>query len=91
MEKKILHNVRSSSRPLDVEILETQVYVATDISEYETVMDNIVIHGYTYTLIIYDKNDYIKEIAEKNKVLEDELLTTQMALCDIYEMIGGLG
>ena len=90
MEKKVLHNIRSSSLPQEVEIKENEVYIASDIREYEIDMETEIIQGYTYTLTIYDKNDYIKEIAEKNKVLEDELLTTQMALCDIYEMIGGL-
>ena len=37
----------------------------------------------------YTKDEYIKLMAEKNAELESQLTDTQLALCDVYEMIGG--
>lgn len=90
MIKKVIHNVHSSIRPDIAQMTDLEVFVASDIREHDKETDNGLVREYIYTLTIYDKNAYMQELIEKNKVLEDELLTTQMALCDIYEMLGGL-
>jgi len=76
----------SSIRPQGIEINESKVFVATNI--VETTGEND--HGdfltyYSYDLDEYDKNEYMGMLAEKNIQLEQELLNTQMALCDLYE------
>lgn len=45
---------------------------------------------YRYHEIQYEKDEYIKLIAEQNKTLESGLVDTQMALCEIYETMGVL-
>ena len=40
-------------------------------------------------MVQYTKDEYIKLMDEKNTELESQLTDTQLALCDVYEMIGG--
>ena len=44
--------------------------------------------GYEFDLIEYDKDEYIKIQAEKNADLENEITQAQIAMCEIYEMMG---
>lgn len=43
---------------------------------------------YQYHEVQYDKDEYIKTMSEKNSELENQLTDTQLALCDVYELIG---
>lgn len=43
---------------------------------------------YQYHEVQYDKDEYIKVMSEKNSELENQLTDTQLALCDVYELIG---
>lgn len=43
---------------------------------------------YRYHEVQYDKDEYIKVMSEKNSELENQLTDTQLALCDVYELIG---
>ena len=43
---------------------------------------------YQYHEVQYDKDEYIKVMSEKNTELENQLTDTQLALCDVYELIG---
>lgn len=43
---------------------------------------------YQYHEVQYNKDEYIKVISEKNSELENQLTDTQLALCDVYELIG---
>lgn len=36
---------------------------------------------------VYEKDEYIKLMAEKNGSLEQQATDMQMALCDVYEMM----
>ena len=76
--------VRSTVRPETVRIDEYSVWINTEISEIEGEQTE-----YEYRMIRYTKDEYIKLMAEKNAELESQLTDTQLALCDIYEMIGG--
>ena len=42
---------------------------------------------YQYHEVQYDKDEYIKVMSEKNSELENQLTDTQLALCDVYELI----
>ena len=44
--------------------------------------------GFEYNLIQYDKDEYISLIDDKNASLEQQMTDTQLALCDVYEMLG---
>lgn len=83
--------VQSTERPSDVDIRETKVFVASDIKEvHEKKTDEQPgFDGYSYNLKEYDKDEYIKSIQAKNAELEDETTQVQVALTEVYEMIGG--
>ena len=40
-------------------------------------------------MVQYSKDEYLALMDEKNAALEEQLTDTQLALCDVYEMIGG--
>ena len=64
------------------------VYVHTDISPVEEdgkVADNL----FSYTEVQYDKDEFIEMMAQQNEQLSNDLIDTQLALCEIYEAIGG--
>lgn len=64
------------------------VYVHTDIESLppdEQGNDQ----GFQYHEIQYGKDEYIKIISEKNASIEQQLTDTQLALVEVYEMIGG--
>jgi len=75
--------------PDPVQILETSVMVAKNIREIELVDETGTHTGFEFDLIQYEKDEYIKLMDEKNAELEQSLTDTQLALCDVYEMIGG--
>lgn len=79
---------RSAVEPQAVEITETKVFVATDIEQVTVNMDEQEVQEYQFNLVEYDKDEYIKMISEKNDSLEQQVTDTQLALCDVYEMLG---
>ena len=58
---------------------QEQRFILWDIDNYE----------FEYHLVQYSKDEYIKLIDDRNAELEEQLTDTQLALCDVYEMIGG--
>ena len=78
---------RSAVEPKAVEITESKVFVATDIEQVTLTMDEQEVQEYQFNLVEYDKDEYIKIISEKNKELEQQMTDTQLALCDVYEML----
>ena len=77
----IYDEVRSAVKPDTVKIDEYSVWVAEDIRQTGG--------EWVYTLTQYEKDEYIKLIDEKNTELESQLTDIQLAICDVYEMIGG--
>ena len=75
------NEVRSTVKPDAVKIDEYSVWVAEDIRQTGG--------EWVYTLTQYTKDEYIKLMVDKNAALEEQLTDTQLALCDVYEMIGG--
>ena len=64
------------------------VYVHTDIVPVEK--DGKVVEDlFSYTEVQYGKDEYIELMAQQNKQLGNDLIDTQLALCEIYEAIGG--
>ena len=81
---------KSTVRPEEIEMTETKVFVSsniTEVNEDETDGQPWFI-GYEFDLIEYDKDEYIKIQAEKNADLENEITQAQLAMCEIYEMMG---
>ena len=81
---------RSTVKPDELELTETKVFVSSNITEVnEPETDEYSgFTGYECDLIEYSKDEYIKIQAEKNATLEDEITQAQVAMCEIYEMIG---
>lgn len=78
---------RSAVEPKAVEITESKVFVATDIEQVTVTMDEQEVKEYQFNLVEYDKDEYIQIISEKNEELEQQMTDTQIALCDVYEML----
>jgi hypothetical protein len=79
---------KSTTEPQTVEIKETKVFVATNIKQVTVTTDDGDVQEYQFNLVQYDKDEYIKLIDEKNASLEQQVTDTQLALCDVYEMLG---
>lgn len=85
-------NVRSDYAPQHLEITSESVLISSNIRQDTQYLEDKEIHGYVYDYDEYGKNEYIRLLGEENERLNKELLDTQDALCDIYEMLeGGLG
>jgi len=85
------YTAQSGSAPQEIRILSDKVLVTSDVKTLR--IPDIGGNGeetemYEYTVHEYTKDEYIKLIQDKNTELETELLDTQSALCDVYEMIG---
>jgi hypothetical protein len=82
--------VRSTQQPELKVIDDYSVWIAENITPVSEagVDDQPGFDGYEYDLTQYDKDEYIKIIDDKNASLEEEVTATQMALCDVYELIG---
>lgn len=81
--------VRSTQQPETQVIDEFSVWVAeniTPVNEPGTDEQEGFI-GYEYDLTQYTKDEYIKMIDEKNAALETQVTDTQLALCEVYEML----
>lgn len=81
--------VQSTIKPMETEFDEYSVWVNSDIHEITVTDENGSHTEYEYNQAQYSKDEYIKLMSEQNKALENELTDTQIALCDIFEMIGG--
>lgn len=81
---------RSTVEPQAIEILETKVFVAsgvTPVNEQDT-EEQPGFRGFEFYMTEYTKDEYIRVQAERNQTLEEEVISTQLALCDVYELLG---
>ena len=78
-------------------VMPDAVYVHTDIQKVEP-QEGMETSGevYQYHEYIYEPDEYIQLIGNENSTLKeqladlsDELTSTQMALVEVYELIGG--
>lgn len=80
--------VRSTVKPDDVEIRETKVFIASNIQEVsENVGEENEFVGYEYGWQEYEKDEYILLQAQRNTTLEKQVVDTQIALCEVYELM----
>ena len=81
---------RSTVRPDDLELTETKVFVSSNIKEVNEAGtdEQPGFTGYEFDLLEYDKDEYIKMQAKKSADLENEITQAQVAMCEIYEMMG---
>ena len=81
--------VKSTVKPAPFVIDESSVWVNTDIQTITETVGEETFTGYQYSMKQYHKDEYIKMMAQQNTQIETELTNTQLALCDVYELIGG--
>lgn len=75
--------VKSSFRPQEIEITSNNVFIASNIEEYEDSFENETITGYQYDYISYSKDEYILLLAQNNTdiaALRDELEAAKILL-----------
>lgn len=86
---KVIGTVQGNSEQAKALVIgKDTVYVHTDIVPVEK-DGKIVEDLFSYTEVQYGKDEYIELMAQQNKQLGNDLLDTQLALCEIYETIGG--
>lgn len=86
---KLIGTVQGNSEQAKALVIgKDTVYVHTDIVPVEK-DGKIVEDLFSYTEVQYGKDEYIALMAKQNKQLGNDLLDTQLALCEIYETIGG--
>lgn len=56
------------------------VYIHTEIEQIDEGL-------FRYYEVQYTKDEYIRLMAEKNEILEEQVTDLQMALCDVYETL----
>jgi glucosamine 6-phosphate synthetase-like amidotransferase/phosphosugar isomerase protein len=78
---------RSAVEPLALEITDSKVFVASDIEQVTVTVDEQEVQEWQFNLVEYNKDEYIKIISNRNKEIEQNILDTQVALCDVYEML----
>jgi hypothetical protein len=76
--------VKSTIKPNAMVIDEFSVWIHSNITE----IPNEDYTEYEYNMVQYTKDEFIMMQAEKNLVLEAEITNTQLALCEIYELMG---
>lgn len=81
--------VKSTVKPEPIVIDEFSVWQHTDIQE---VSENIGAEnefiGYEYNMIQYTKDEFILMQSERNAELFQQITDTQLALCEVYELMG---
>lgn len=82
--------VRSNNRPEAVEVKSNRVYIASNIKQYAVEVEGYLLEGYIYDYKGYDIDEYIHTLGAENAELKNELLDTQAALCEVYELVGGM-
>jgi len=79
--------VRSTSSEIaEMQVDQHHVYLRSNIQAVEeNVGEENEFIGWQYDEVQYEKDQYIKVIANKNKILESQLTDTQLALVELYE------
>ena len=83
--------VKSAVKPETKIIDDYSVWINSDIeaiTEPATDEHETGFTGYKYHMIQYTKDEYISLIDEKNTILENQITDTQLALCEVYELMG---
>ena len=80
--------VRSTVKPAPMVVDDYSVWLHSNIEAVsENVGEDNEFIGFEFDMIQYDKNEFIKKQAEDNFELSSKLVDTELALCEIYEML----
>lgn len=81
--------VRSTVKPDETELDEYSVYLNTNIAEITVESDGEAHLEYEFDQIRYSKDEFIMLQSEQIAAQDAQIVDTQLALCDVYEMLGG--
>lgn len=70
----------STTRPLDIQITDTSVFIAKNIEEVEKDFEGVILHTYVYDYIGYTKDEYLLLQAKAIGDLEEELRAAKIIL-----------
>ncbi len=79
--------VRAAVEPQIVTVDEKSVWAAKDIREITVQDENGERTEYEFSLTQYAKDEYIRALIETNQTLEADMVNTQIALCEVYELM----
>lgn len=79
--------IRSTVKPEEKVVDDYSVWINTSIEEVEVTHEGETHTEYEFNQVQYSKDEYIRLIEEKNNELENTITDTQMALCDVYELM----
>lgn len=79
--------VRAAVRPEPVTVDENSVWMAKDIHEISVRDECGERTEYAFSLAQYTKDEYIRALIETNRTLETDMVNTQIALCEVYELL----
>ena len=79
----------SAVEPKEVEAIGPNIFVADNIEPYSQDVEDRHMEGFQYHCVCYTKDEYIAYLAKRNYDLEQQIINTQVALCDLYESLGG--
>ena len=80
---KQYNDVYSDNQPQEIEITENQVFVASNIKEYDALIDEHEVHGFKYDYTVYSKDEYIEFLSKQSQKidqLEEELAAAKILL-----------
>jgi hypothetical protein len=80
---------RSTVKPLRVELTDSKVFIASNITPVDEpgTDEQPGFAGFEFDLVEYDKDEFIKLQAEQNETLQTQITDTQVALCEVYELM----
>lgn len=73
-------NVRSNDKPQNIEITDTQVFLAKNVEEYSEAVEDHEVSGYKYDYFIYTKDEFLLESASQIEDLKEELAAAKILL-----------
>lgn len=80
--------VQSTAEPQPVVVDDFSVWVHTDITTVNEGGDTEAgFVGYEFHMVQYTKDEYITLLQERLQITEEQVTETQLALCDVYELM----
>lgn len=79
--------VRATETPEAVVVDEFSVWVASNVQSVTVADEQGERVEYEFSLTQYTKDEYIRALIERNQTLETDIVNTQIALCEVYELM----
>lgn len=79
--------VRAAVAPEAVVVDANSVWVSENIQEVTVQDEQGEQTEYEFSLTQYTKDEYIRLLIQSNETLEMNITNTQLALCEVYEMM----